>query len=85
MKKESNEKLAFFQILLKRNNGKISVLVYRKPTDTDQYIHYSSYHQTCYKESVASSLLNRAYLIIKNKDDLTKASAKGEWIPGKHY
>ena len=53
---------------LKRNNGEISVLVYRKPTHTDQYLHYSSHHQTSYKESVVSPLFHRAYSIIKNKD-----------------
>ena len=38
MEKESNGVLAFLDTLLKRNNGKISVLVYRKPTHTDQYL-----------------------------------------------
>ena len=31
MKEESNGEPAFLNTLLKRNNGKISVLVYRKP------------------------------------------------------
>ena len=38
MEKEINGVLAFLHTLLKRNNGKISVLVYRKPTHTDQYL-----------------------------------------------
>ena len=37
MEEESNGELAFLDTLLKRNNGEISVLVYRKPTHTDQY------------------------------------------------
>ena len=49
---ESNEELAFLDTLLKRNNGKISVLVFRKPTDTDQYLYYSSHHQRSCKEKV---------------------------------
>ena len=49
MEKESNGKLAFLDTLLKRNNRKISVLVHRKPTHTDQYLHYSSHHQTSCK------------------------------------
>ena len=61
---------------MKRNNGEISVLVYRKPTHADQYLHYSSYHQTSCKESVVSSLFNRAYSIITNKDDLYKENAR---------
>ena len=61
---------------MKRNNGEISGLIYRKPTNTDQYLHYSSHHQTSYKESVVSSLFNRAYSIITNKDDLHKENAR---------
>ena len=66
----------FLDTLLKRNNGEISVLVYRKPTHTDQYLHYSSHHQTSCKESVVSSLFNRAYSIITNKADLHKENAR---------
>ena len=75
MEEESNGELAFLDTLLKWNNGEISVLVYRKPTHIDQYLHYSSHHQTSYKKSVVSSLFNRAYSIIINKDDLHKDSA----------
>ena len=76
MEEESNRELAFLDTLLKRNNGEISVLVYRKPTHTDQYLNYSSHHQISCKESVVSSLFNRAYSIITNKDDLHKENAR---------
>ena len=76
IEEESNGELAFLDTLLKWNNGEISVLVYRKPTHTDQYLHYSSHHQTSYKESVVSSFFNRAYSIITNKDDLHKENAR---------
>ena len=46
LKEESNGELAFLYTLLRRNNGKSSVLVYRKPMHTDQYLHYSSHYQT---------------------------------------
>ena len=72
MEEESNGELAFLDILLKRNNGEITVLVYRKPTHTDQYLHYSYHYQTSCKGSVVPSLFNRAYSIITNKDDLRK-------------
>ena len=72
MKEESNGKLAFRHTLLNWNNEKISVLVYRKPTHTDQYLHYHFHHQTSCKESVFSTLFNRTYSIITNKDDLNK-------------
>ena len=76
MEEKCNRELAFLDTLLKRNNEEISVLVYRKPTHTDQYLHYSSHHQTSCKESVVSSLFNRAYSIITNKDDLHKENAR---------
>ena len=68
--------LAFLDTLLKRNNAEISVQVYRKPTHTYQYLHYSSHHQASCKESVVSSLFKRAYSIITNKDDLHKENAR---------
>ena len=37
MEEESNGELAFLDALLKRNNRE---MVYKKPTDTDQYLHY---------------------------------------------
>ena len=54
----------------------IFVLVYRKPTHTDQYLHCNSHHQTSCKKTVASSLFNRAYSVITNKDDLHKENAR---------
>ena len=44
MEEESNGELAFLDTLLKQNNEEISVLVYRKLTHTDQYLHCSSHH-----------------------------------------
>ena len=76
MEEESNGELAFLDTLLKRNNGEISISVYRRPTHTDQYLHYSSHHQTSRKEKFVSFLLNRAYAIITDKDDLHKENAR---------
>ena len=50
MEEEGNLELVFLETLLKRNNEKISVLLKRKHTYTDQYLHYSSHHQTGCKE-----------------------------------
>ena len=76
MKEESNGEIAFIHTLLKQNNGEISELVYRKPTHTNQYLHYRSHHQTSCKESVVSSLFNIPYSIITNKDGLHKENAR---------
>ena len=80
MEEESNGELAFLDTLLKRNNGKISVLVYRKPTHTDQYLNYSSHHQTscnvllspCLVENIPLSHIKMTYT------KKTLASVKGE-------
>ena len=76
MEEESTGELAFLDAFLKRDNGEISVLVQRNPKHTDQYLHYSSYHQISCKESVISSLFSRAYSIIINKDDLDKENTR---------
>ena len=76
MEEESDGEIAFPDTILKRNNGEISVLVYKKPTHTDQYLHYSSHHQTSCKKSAVSSLFNRAYSIITNKYDLHKENPR---------
>ena len=80
MEERSSGELAFLNILLKPNNGEISLPVYRKPTHTDQYLHYNSHHQTSCKGSVVSYLFNRAYSIITNKDDLHKEDGRKEQV-----
>ena len=76
MEEESNEVLVFLDTLSKQNNRNISVVVYTNPTHTDQYLHYSSHHQVSCKESVVSTLFNRAYSCITNEDDLIKENAR---------
>ena len=72
IEEERYGELAFLDTLLKGNNGNISVLVYRKLKHTDQYLHHSSHYQKSGKESIVSSLFNRVYSIITDKDNLTK-------------
>ena len=76
MEGKSYVEQAFCDTLLKQNNGKISILVYRMPTHTDQYLQYSSHNEAGCKGSFDSSLFNRARFIITNKDDLTKENAR---------
>ena len=64
--------LAFLYSLLKRNYGKISVLVYRKPTHTDQYLHYSSHHQTSCKE-ILERLFKEVFKRITNNHSLPQS------------
>ena len=76
MEEESNGELVFLDTFLKPINVEMSVLVYTKPTYSDQYLHYSSHHQASCKQSVISSLFNRVYSIITNKDDLHRENAR---------
>ena len=55
MEEESNGELVFLDTLLKRHNRTISVLVYRTPKHSDQYLHCSSLVQASCKKSLVSS------------------------------
>ena len=72
MKKKSTGKLVFLDTILKRNDEKTSVLVYRKTAHIDQYLHYIYKRQAYCKENIVSSLFNRAYSIIINNNELKK-------------
>ena len=85
MEEESNGELGFLDTLLKQNNGEMSVLVYRKPAHTEQYLDCSSHHQTSCKESVLSSLFNRAYSIIRNKDNSDKENTRIKQVLKENY
>ena len=76
MKEESNGELVILDILVKRDNEEISVLVYRKLRYTDQYLDYRPHHQTSCKESVVFTLVNRAYSFTINKNDLDKENTR---------
>ena len=58
---ESNGELVFFSHFIKTKYWRISVLVYRKPTNTDLY--YSSHHQPGCKESVFPCSIGRIPLL----------------------
>jgi len=57
---ECNRKISFLDTLVSRNNGAISVDVYRKPTHTDRYLDFNSHHDKKRKVSTAATLLHRA-------------------------
>ena len=45
MKCKQDGKLPFLDILLERtDSGGLKLFIYRKPTDTDQYLNFSSHH-----------------------------------------
>ena len=67
IEKERNFSLPFLDVLVKRNsrNGSIithsllSTTIYRKPTHTNRYLHYTSHHPKYQKLTVAKTLLSR--------------------------
>ena len=54
---EHNGKLAFLDTVITRENGKLNIDVYRKPTHTDRYLDYNSHHQHKHKVSTARTTI----------------------------
>ena len=50
-----------------------STTVYRKPTHTDQYLHWDSNHHITAKQSVLNTLAHRAKVVSSSQDRLDKA------------
>ena len=63
--------LPFLDILITPDNeGRLNTTVYRKPTHTDQYLHWDSLHPISLKYSVVETLHHRARTICSNKQSL---------------
>ena len=75
IEKEHNFSLPFLDVLVKRNsrNGNttthsfLSTTIYRKPTHTNRYLHYTSHHLKHQKLTVAKTLLSRVNTHITDK------------------
>jgi hypothetical protein len=50
-------------------NGSIKLLVYRKPTHTNQYLSFSSHHHISHKISVIRTPVDRAETVVTTKED----------------
>ena len=63
MQKE-DKTIPFLDVLLIiQEDGSLGHKVYRKPTHTDRYLHYNSFHHPSIKNSVCKTLINRAKTI----------------------
>ena len=63
MQKE-DKTIPFLDVLLVvQEDGSFGHKVYRKPTHTDRYLHYNSFHHPSIKNSVCKTLINRAKTI----------------------
>ena len=57
LEREHNGKLAFLDTVITRENGKLNIGVYRKPTHTDKYLDCNSHHQHKQKTSTSKTLI----------------------------
>ena len=73
---ESNGKLPFLDTLITRDNGKLVVDIYRKPTHTDRYLDFNSHHDKKHKTSTAETLLHRALNLPNTQDGRNRETAR---------
>ena len=69
---KDDKTIPFLDVLFTmHDDGSLGHKVYRKPTHTDRYLHYNSFHHPSIKNSVCKTLINRAKTIceVSNIDD----------------
>ena len=70
---ENDGQIPFLDTLLvRRENGTVKLLVYRKPTHTDQYLAFDSHHPLHQKLGVVRTLLDRKDRVITDESDKIK-------------
>jgi hypothetical protein len=72
---EENNELPFLDIFVKRTQTSFFTSVYRKPTFSGVYTHYSSFIPGVYKESLVSTLLYRGHRICASWEAFHKETA----------
>ena len=66
----NTKQLHFLDILLHRTNNRIETDIYRKPTDSQQYLHFSSNHPRHVKRNIPYISAKRIFRIVSNSDTL---------------
>ncbi len=70
---EEDSRLPMLDTLFSRQeDGSLKCSVYRKPTHTDQYLHFGSHHPLQHKLGVIRTLMHRADTIITSEEDKIK-------------
>ena len=59
-------------LIVRKEDGTVKLLLYRKPTHTDQYLQFDSHHPLEHKLSVIRTLLNRCFLLSVRKSTRKK-------------
>ena len=67
---EENGKIPFLDYLVTRDNNKLKMTIYRKPTHTDRLLDQSSYNPTSHKATTIQTLTRRAQLVCDSPDSL---------------
>ncbi|XP_046557557.1 uncharacterized protein LOC124266794 [Haliotis rubra] len=70
MEEEADNKLPFLDVLVQKQENKLSTTVNRKPTHTDQYLHFTSNHPLQIKKGIISTLTRRAKNICSTTETL---------------
>ena len=52
--------LSFDTVINRLSDGSVKIKIFRKPTHTDQYLHFRSHHPLEHKLSVVKTLLHRS-------------------------
>ncbi|XP_072033096.1 uncharacterized protein [Amphiura filiformis] len=63
-------------LIVKKDDGTVKLLVYRKPTHTDQYLNYQSHHPLHQKLGVVRTLYNRKDTIVTEEQDKEEEEKK---------
>ncbi|XP_045477888.1 uncharacterized protein LOC123683035 [Harmonia axyridis] len=69
MEIEENEQLPFLDVLVHKQEGIPRTTIYRKPTNTGQYLHFESNHNLNTKLGVARCLYDRATQVCSSLND----------------
>ena len=70
---EKDKQIPFLDTLLvRREDGSVKLLVYRKKSHTDQYLNFSSHHPLNHKLVVIWTLLEICYGIVTEEEDRKK-------------
>jgi hypothetical protein len=67
MEHEQNNKLSFLDVLISKNNGKLSTSWYRKPSNTLMFNPWESHGPKCYKINLIRTMINRLKIICSEK------------------
>ncbi|XP_072028516.1 uncharacterized protein [Amphiura filiformis] len=75
--KEHDGKIPFLDTLIvRKSNGSVKLLIYRKASHTDQYLNFESHHPVHHKLSVVRTLMDRMNNLVSDEDDKQQEEEK---------